>query len=167
MISHNEALNDTYLYLGEYAGGPDSHNVKSMVFLLPRRTVPRMDVVGEELHMTLPTGEQVVFDRATRAIRSGSLREGPPDLNTDRHARRPPNVHYSGSGISIRLDHRFDHPTIGAAEAVVTQNGRTCRIPRTQLFNSQGKLTTTSDEALLQVLNGRCPRRANERPFSL
>lgn len=156
MESANHALNETFLYLIDSAGGPDSHDVKSMVFLLPRRTVPRVENIGEVVRMTLPTGETVDFDRRSNAILGGALREGPQDLNTNRHARTPPNVHYQGTGISVRLDHRYEYPTQGAAEAIVTQGTKRCRIPRTRLFDVEGDLITRSDTEFLQTINRAC-----------
>jgi hypothetical protein len=155
-ISRNSALNETYLVMEETAGGPDSHNVKSYMFIIPRVTVPSVRVEGDNIITTLATGETVTMNKNSRAIISGALTEGPIDLNTDRFRRRPPNIHYSGTGISIRLDHRFEHPLVGSQTATVKQGSRTCTIPRASLFNADGKLMTTSDAALLAVLNQGC-----------
>ena len=156
MGSRNNAFNETYLMMEEYGGGPDSHNVKSYMFIIPRVTVPSVKVEGNNIIATLATGETVTMDKTTKAITSGALSEGPIDLNTDRFQRKPPNVHYSGSGISIRLDHRFEHPLTGSQTATVKQGNKTCTIPRASLFNAEGKLTTNSDSALLNVLNRGC-----------
>lgn len=156
LVSRNSAFNETYLMMEEYGGGPDSHNVKSFMFVIPRVTVPSVRVEGNNLIATLATGETVTMDKNTREIRSGALSEGPIDLNTDRFQRRPPNIHYSGTGISIRLDHRFEHPLTSSQTATVKQGNKTCTIPRASLFNSEGKLLTTSDAALLAVLNQGC-----------
>lgn len=156
MESANHALNETFLSLIDSAGGPDSHDVKSMVFLLPRRTIPKVENIGEVVRMTLPTGETVDLDRRSNAILGGALREGPQDLNTNRHLRTPPNVHYQGSGISIRLDHRFEYPTQGAAEAIVTQGSKKCRIPRPRLFDTKGDLISRSDVEFLSAINRAC-----------
>lgn len=159
----------TFLSLEEPVLSSDSHNVKSMVFLLPRRGIPSAEVVGNEIHVTLPTGEIVVYDRATRAIKSGALREGPADQNTDRFTRRPPNVHYNGSGISIRVDHRYEYPTSASGDptAEVKQNGRTCSVPRARLWNADGEILLVDDDQLVRQLNQICPARAGERPFEI
>lgn len=156
--SRNHASNETFLYLTDQAGGPDSHDVKSIVLLLPRKVVPSIKVVEDKIYVTLTTGEEVIFDRKSRAIISGALREGPIDLTTDRFKRTPPNIHYQGQGISIRLDHRFEYPTLGSATALVEQNGKSCKVPRTKLYSAEGKLLTESDEELVQVLNQNCPK---------
>lgn len=159
----------TFLHLEEAVLPLDSHNVKSMVFLLPRRGIPSAEVVDDEIHVTLQTGEVVVYDRATRAIKSGALREGPADQNTDRFTRRPPNVHYNGSGISIRVDHRYQYPTssVGDPTAEVTQNGRTCSVPRARLWDAEGEILLVDDDQLVRHLNQLCPARSGERPYAL
>lgn len=156
MESANHALNETFIYLIDSAGGPDSHDVKSMMFLIPRRTVPRVENIGDIVRMTLPTGETVDFDKTSNAVLGGALREGPMDLNTNRHQRTPPNVQYQGSGISIRLDHRYEYPTQGAVEATVTQGTKKCKVPRTRLFNAEGNLISQSDNEFLSAINSAC-----------
>lgn len=156
MASRNEAFNESYLVMEELAGGPDSHDVKSYMFVIPRVTVPSVKVEGSNIIATLATGETVTMDKATRAITSGALTEGPLDLTTDRFKRRPPNIHYSGKGISIRLDHRYEHPLTSSQTATVKQGNKKCTIPRASLFDSEGKLLTSSDSALLAVLNKGC-----------
>lgn len=166
-VSRNHAFNETYLYLADLAGGPDSHDVKSVMFIIPRKTIPSVEVIGNEVKVTLTTGEEVFFDKTSRAILRGALNEGPIDLNTDRFKRTPPNVHYNGSGISIRLDHRYEEPTMSTETAIVKQGPRTCRVPRSRLFDENGKLKTTTDSGLVSALNSSCPASGNQRPFSV
>ncbi|MFL5784565.1 MAG: hypothetical protein ACJ76H_08160, partial [Bacteriovoracaceae bacterium] len=156
MVSINNAFNETYLYFEEAAGGPDSHNVKSYMFVIPRKTVPSVRTEGNNLILTLPTGETVTMDKNSRAILGGALTEGPIEMSTDRFKRKPPNINYSGSGISIRLDHRFEHPLIGCETATVKQGNRTCTIKRTAILDENGKMKTSSDADLLSVLNRNC-----------
>lgn len=166
-ISRNGALNETYLHLEDLAGGPDSHDMKSDVFLLPRKNIPQVETRGNEVIVRMSTGEQVIFDKNSGAIKSGALREGPIDLTTDRFRRSQPNVHYSGTGISIRLNHRYEAPTLSAVSAEVKQGNRTCTVPRTQLFDEAGKLRSSSDAQFVQVLNQNCPTRTGQQPFRI
>ncbi|MES2528533.1 MAG: hypothetical protein V4598_15725 [Bdellovibrionota bacterium] len=165
MVSVNQSFNETYMVLEESAGGPDSHNVKSYMFIIPRVTVPSVRVEGENIITTLPTGETVTMNKNSRAIVSGALTEGPPDLSTDRFQRKPPNIHYSGTGISIRLNHRFEHPLTSSETATVKQGGRSCNVPRTALFDAEGKMKTTTDAALVAILNSSC--RTPGAPFRI
>ncbi len=156
-VSKDGALNETYVYLTDVAGGPDSHDVKSVMFIIPRKVVPKAETVGDEVHVTLTTGEKVIFDKKSNAIKSGAMKEGPIDLTTDRFKRTPPNVHYNGEGISIRVDHRFEYPTQGAATAEIRQGSRVCKVPRAKIWDKNGKLLSNSDQALLNVVNSSCP----------
>lgn len=165
--SRNHALNETFIYLNDLAGGPDTHDMKSSLILLPRKVVPSVVVSGEEVTVTMNTGETVVFDKRTSAIKSGALTEGANDLTTDRFRRQPPNVQYTGTGISIRMNHRFEDPFQSAESAEIKQNGRTCRIPRTTLFDNTGKLRTQSDAQLVRVINQSCPAGQGVSPFRI
>lgn len=157
MISRNHALNETYLYVIDFAGGPDSHDIKSVIYLLPRTDIPAVTSVGNEVELLLPTGEKANFDAETGAIKGGVLKEGPLDLTKDYRKRKAPNVHYVGEYVSIRLDHAFEEPTIGSTTALVQQKEKSCTIARSKLFNKQGKLLTKSDDEILEVLNRECP----------
>lgn len=156
-VSKDKAINDTFVYLTDTAGGPDSHDVKSVMVLLPRKGVPSTEVVGDDVVVTLTTGEKVVFDKKTNVIKSGAMKEGPIDLTTDRFKRTPPNVHYTGSGISIRVDHRFEYPTMGAATAEVRQGDKVCKVPKTKIWDKEGNPLTSDDKSLLNIINGSCP----------
>lgn len=156
MISRNHALNETYLYVIDFAGGPDSHDQKSVIFLLPRREIPKVTLIGSEVELLLPTGEKAFFDAETGSLRGGALKEGPIDLHPDRRKRAQPNVHYTGDYISIRLNHAFEEPTIAAERVVIQQKDNICILMRNRLFNSQGKLLTKSDDELLDAINREC-----------
>lgn len=164
-VSRDHALNETYLYMSDTAGGPDSHDMKTIMFVLPRRVVPTAQTIGNEVHVTMNTGEKVIFDKRTNAIKSGALREGPLDLTNDRFRRQPVNVQYSGTGISISLSHRYEDPLQFTATAEVKQGNRTCRVPRTALMDASGKLKTQNDRDLVGVLNQSCPTGAGQSPF--
>ncbi|MFL5784897.1 MAG: hypothetical protein ACJ76H_09830 [Bacteriovoracaceae bacterium] len=157
MISRNHALNETYLHVVDYAGGPDSQDWKSVIYLFPRTDLPDVKAIGNEVELTLPTGEKVNFDAHTGAIHGGALIEGPLDLNKNYQKRAVPNVNYIGDYVSVRLDHRFEEPEIAAETAHIQQKDKTCDLPRAKLFSKQGRLLTKSDDEMLEVLNRECP----------
>lgn len=165
--SRDHALNETYIYLNDTGGGPDSHDMKSAMFVLPRKVIPSAKVVGNTIEMTMTTGEKVIFDKRTKAIKSGALREGPADITTDRFKRQPPNVHYSGTGISVRLNHRFEDPLQSSETAEIKQGNRTCKISRATLFDTKGKLKTTSDSDFVKVINQNCPAGSGQQAFRI
>lgn len=159
MISRNEALNETYLHVVDSAGGPDSHDPKSVIYLFPRIKIPRVTEASNQVELTLPTGEKAYFDAGTGALSSGALEEGPLDRNPNHRNRRPPNVHYTGDFVSLRLTHSSDDPTTSSQTAVVKQKENVCKLPRSTLFSKQGKLLSRSDEEFLEVINRKCPER--------
>jgi hypothetical protein len=158
MISRNRALNETYLYVIDFAGGPDSHDLKSVIFLFPRVEIPKVTELGNEIELLLPTGEKVYFDALTGAIKGGALKEGPVDLNPHHSRRDEPNVHYIGDYISVRLSHAFEEPTIGADKAVIRQKNIECVLPRSHLFDKQGRPLSKSDEEFLGVIIRECAK---------
>lgn len=164
--SMDHALNETYLYLADISNGPDSHDVKSKMFLLPRKSPPTVSDQGSKVELTLSTGEKVMIEKSTGAIVGGALKESAPDFNADRFKRKPPQVDYSGSGISIRLNHRFEDPTQKSPVADIAQGTRSCKLAREKIFDVNGKLMTSSDEALVKVINSNCPAKAGQKPFS-
>jgi len=168
-VSRDNASNETFLYLTDVAGGPDSHDVKTVMYLLPRKGVPYTEVSGEDVIVTMTTGEKVIFDKKTHAIKSGALSEGPIDLTTDRFKRQPPNVKYTGEGISIRVNHRFEYPTMagGAETAEVRQGTRLCKVPRGKIWDANGKLLSDDDKTFVEILNKNCPVKGSDIPFHL
>jgi hypothetical protein len=164
----------------------DAHNWKSVIVMLPRRQLPTRRDVGNEVHMTLPTGEVVVFDGRTNQILRGPLRAGPIDFNPDRHTRGVPDVTYTGAGISIKVDHRFNDPRtissmspevnsrgetrmvhrVGDTTAEVRQGGRVCTVATNLIWEGSGTIQELSDARLVEVLNQHCKPRASP-PFAL
>lgn len=76
----------------------------------PRHQLPAVTIDDDTLRVTLPTGEPVLFDRATREIRGGVLRESPIDFNPSRHARANPRVAYRGEYLAITVSQRGEAP---------------------------------------------------------
>lgn len=163
-FSRNHALNESFISILDAAGGPMSHDVLSYMYILPRKTIPSIEERGDQVHVTLFTGEKVVLDKKTGAILSGALSEGPIDLTTDRFKRQPPNVNYTGAGISIRMSHRFDFPNKAADVVEINQGSQSCKVPRTKFFDGDGKLRTSSDNAFLSAINQACPNKSFKFP---
>lgn len=156
MISRNYSLNETYLSVIDFAGGPDSHDKKSVIFLFPRVELPKVTEIGNEVELLLPTGEKVFFDAETGAINGGAMKEGKIDLHREYKKRAEPNVHYTGDYVSVRLTHAFDEPTIAADKALIQQKDNICILIRGRLFSREGKLLTKSDDEFLAAINREC-----------
>lgn len=159
MISRNEALNETYLHVIDFAGGPDSHDPKSVIYLFPRVEIPSISQRGDQIQLTLPTGEMAYIDADTGAVTGGALKEGPLDLQSNYRKRNPPNVRYTGDYVSMTLTHSYEAPTIAARSAIIRQKDNVCTLPRNTLFTQKGNLRTRSDEEFLEVINRECTER--------
>lgn len=169
MASEDGARDATYLYFHDAISEQDSHNGKSMMFLLPRHGQPQAIENGNEVNITLTTGEEVVMDKTTGKVIRGVLQEGPFSTIMDRFLRPPPNVSYNGRGISIRVDHRYDYPTApgGDATAEVRQGNRVCQVPRARLWDAEGRLLAETDAQMVTVLNSACPATGSQQRFSI
>lgn len=169
IVSEDGARDGTYLYFHDAISEQDSHNGKSMMFLLPRLGQPQAIENGNEVSITLTTGEEVVMNKTTGKVIRGALQEGPFSTIMDRFLRPPPNVSYTGRGISIRVDHRFDYPTSpgGDATAEVRQGNRVCQVPRARLWDADGRLLAETDAQIVTVLNTACPPSSGQQRFSI
>lgn len=167
--SEDGSMQGTFLEVEDNILPQDSYNVKSRITLLPRRQIPSATVVGDEVRIVLTTGEVVIFDAQTNKIKSGALNDGPVDTNTNRHARQPPSVNYTGSGISIRTDHRYEVPSGSAGDqtAEVRQGSRVCQVPRARLYDNEGRPIANDDAGMVRTINQVCPAGSGQRPFSI
>lgn len=107
----------------------------SYMMVFPRKTLPHIRVEGQKQIVTLPTGETVTFDARTKEILNGVMSEGP--LSPPTHSEHPPSVTYNGTGVLVRVDKRADDPRRAAAKVVISKQGRTCTVPRKDLWPDQ------------------------------
>jgi hypothetical protein len=121
-VSQDHSKRETYLWVTDDPGmGRNSSLMDSVIVLLPRKVRPSIVAIGDEVQVTLTTGEKVVYDKKTKAIKSGVIKESPLDLNRDNAKRKFPDITYTGTGISIRVDKRGSNPRASAGSATVTQ----------------------------------------------
>jgi len=162
-VSVDGSREATYMYFQDNTHTLDSQNEKVAVVMLPRVTIPNVRVVGNQLHVTLSTGELVVLDATTKARISGPMSFGPL---SPRNAVTP--YTYTGRAIQISSQHNQRMPfEAGAASTVrVRQGNLECSVNRDVLFNASGSTKQVSDSAMVTVINQHCtPRPA--RPFTL
>jgi hypothetical protein len=78
----------------------------------PRTVLPRLQVdqATGVIEVTLPTGEAVRFDLASKEIVGGVLSESPVDFNRSRHQRNNPRVRYQGDYLAITVAQRGEAP---------------------------------------------------------
>lgn len=154
-VNEDHSRRDTFIWITDDAGsGYLSQLMESMIVLVPRKMKPELEVVGDEIHVTLTTGEKVIYDKETKLIKGGVLSEGKVDLNPDRFKRKFAPVSYSGSGISIRINKRGKDPRI-YGEAVITHGSKTCKMPAQKLWEN-AEFRFADDAKLIQFLNQKC-----------
>lgn len=155
-VNEDGSRRETYLWITDDAGsGYLSQLMESVILIVPRKMKPAIEAVGDELHVTLTTGEKVIYDKATKLIKGGVLKEGKIDLNPDRFKRKFAPITYSGTGISIRVDKRGEDPRQIPGNATITQNGKTCQVPAPQLWKA-AEFRFADDKALVDFLNSKC-----------
>lgn len=102
------AVNDDVKISGRF-----SHdNMFRELHFFPRKQLPSMKVNHSEglLEVTLPTGEEVLFDQNSMELAGGALKEAPIDFNRSRHHRRNPEVRYQGEFLAITVAQRGEAP---------------------------------------------------------
>lgn len=129
-----------------------SERMESYFYVFPRKLVPSIQTAddGKKLQVTLPTGETVSFDAATKEIVDGVLTEGAPiDLGPDRFKRNFADVSYTGKGVMIRVDKRGADPRLGTVATITTGSPdggckgppcSACRVDSTRLWEQGGEV---------------------------
>lgn len=129
-----------------------SERMESYFYVFPRKLVPSIQQIdeGKRLQVTLPTGETVVFDSATKEVAGGVLKENAPiDLGPDRFKRKFADVSYTGKGVMIRVDKRGADPRLGTIATITTGSPdpgckgaacSTCRVESTKLWEQGGEV---------------------------
>lgn len=151
------AKQESYIWITDDAGsGKLSELMETIMIVFPRNVQPKAEMVGDDMVVTLATGETVVFDKNTKTIKAGAMKEGKVDLTPNRFNRKFAAVDYTGSGISIRVDKRGEDPRLIAGSAVISQNGSTCKVPANQLWSSKSDFKYGNDAELLSFINSKC-----------
>jgi len=92
-----------------------SHMMLSNFYFFPRKVLPHFRYSEDKstIIVTIPTGEEVIFDAITKEIIGGVFEEGPIDFNSSRHARKFANIRYKGFGVVLRVNARGQSPELG------------------------------------------------------
>lgn len=158
-VSEDNSVNGTFINISdEPTPGTLSHLMETNIVLIPRKEKPRAETKGDEVHVTLPTGEMVIFDAKTKLIKRGAFTEEAIDTNPNR-LKRKFVTSYAGEGISLKVDRRGNDPRIGAGNVEITQKGKTCSLPKAQVWggtNDNPKFKFSDDKKLVDFLNSKC-----------
>lgn len=128
-----------------------SQTMHSYFMFFPRKQLPVVEQLSGTLDVTLPTGEKISFQKESKEIVGGVLKEGPLDNSNDRFKRSFASLKYEGKGVMIRTNARGQSPQIAATDTtkidlengskgsqeVLIVNGSTgqkCRRPKSEFW---------------------------------
>ncbi len=144
----------------------DSFN---LMMFFPRKQVPSVKTTATEYIVKLPTGEEVIFDRKTKTIKSGALSEKP--INKSGLFACHEKVKYEGSGVVLKISAhgKLPHDTHPESNpnGIVTiskKDQKNCRVPVKELFYHDKakrgqnffKKEYATDEGFNKFLTKRC-----------
>ena len=94
------------------SGAFSQDNMFRELHFFPRKQLPALEVdqAKNQIKVTLPTGEPVLFDKNTMEVVGGALIEKPIDFNRSRHQRRNPQVRYKGDFLVVTVAQRGESP---------------------------------------------------------
>lgn len=169
------ARSDMHMMVSDSVDDKTSSVTYSIMVFLPRKLLPSIQTVDNELHVTLPNGELIKYNAKTKEIIGGVLNEGKTAINPNNKKAMPAKLDYTGSGVLIRADKSGDLPygdielRDGSAArsittATVSKKGfKDCKIPSKDIWytdnvkhNSLMKPEFASDEGLDQFIKKRC-----------
>lgn len=158
-ITEDKSKRDTYLWVSDYAGtGSVSDFFESIIVFLPRENQMHIEETDSDLLVTLTTGEELLFSKKHKTIKSGVIKEGPLDYNPSRSARKHAQLTYSGKGLMIRVDSRGSDPRLGTTAQIVKEELPVCKIPSKTFWTQDGfpKFRFVSDEDAFAVISEHC-----------
>lgn len=131
------------------------------IILIPRKVLPSVRKIGNELHVTLATGEIAIYDDSTGKIKSGVLSESTVSNS------KAPKIEYSGIGVMIQVRGQDNVQTgtylATAKEAVISKKGqKDCVVDPSELWpdrkrdNSKSHFKFAKDEDFDRWLKSKC-----------
>lgn len=139
---NNRAAQDIHMEITDQPNAYTSQLMYSDFYFFPRKNLPAIqwptDPAITQFTVVLPTGETVTFDKNTKMVTGGVLKESRPvDLNQDRTQRKFAGINYTGTGIMIRVDAQGNMPQLSKI-AIISQGSKTCKIAPSKLFDQNG-----------------------------
>lgn len=138
------ARSDISLLLWDSPDEFESHAHLKIMFFFPRDILPAIRYESDEIIVTLPTKEEVVYNAKTLEILRGALKEGPIKQNAEGEALAP-NVEYTGTGVVIEASALADWPigfnAINAKKIVIIKKKgqKNCLVPASELWFTDSK----------------------------
>lgn len=172
-----QATQNIAMRVDDDPNGNDSHVMHSIFMFFPRKQLFTVEEVANNLNVTLPTGEKIVFQKDSKVILDGAFLEGPVDSNPSNTKRKFADLKYRGDGILLRVNARGQSPQLGEFEKtpidqeygisgsqdVLILNGVTgqrCRRPKTDFWEPLDvtpiEFKYPTDEAFDAYLKANC-----------
>jgi|GEM_PF-2566079 hypothetical protein len=129
----NQATQDIYFAVSDLSGVDKEGRVlgtDSYYLLFPRVSLPTVRETDGRIIVTLPTGETVSYDSATKKPINGVLKET--------SAKGTSNIAYTGKGLMIRVDGQGDDPR-RSSKATVIKNGKVCKVPASEFWSPKNE----------------------------
>lgn len=111
-----QARQNLSLQVDDSPNGTVSHTMHSIFMFFPRKFIPQVQQTESTIDVTLPTGEQMIFEKESKEILSGVFSEGLVDVSRDRFKRQYPDLKYNGRGVVLRVNARGQSPQLGQYE---------------------------------------------------
>ena len=138
-VTEDRSRRDTFIWITDYIGtGRVSDMFETAIFFLPRKTQMNIEETAEELVVTLVTGEEVVFSKTAKTIKSGVLTEKPVDFNPNRSERKFAGISYSGEGLMIRSDARAADPRLTKNVTIIKSGLKDCVVLAKHFWTQEG-----------------------------
>ncbi len=157
--THDHAKRDVYLWVTDNIGyGNVSDMMESFFVFLPRENQIHFEESGDEILVTLNTGEEVIFSKKEKTIVSGVLSEGPVDTNPNRSNRKFADIKYNGTGTMIRLDKRAGDPRLGTTAQIYRPGKKVCKVKSSYFFTQTGwpNFKEVSDDVVERLIVKLC-----------
>jgi len=160
------------IFVIDSTNGFTSTTTYNQYLFFPRKYLPAIQRVNDELHVTLPTGEKVIYDAETKQIKSGVLSENvleelPARAGCDvrnkpcGRAAKPDPLTYSGEGVVMKLSASGNLPSGTKGMATLKKGDKTCRLPIADYWVSKNDNFVfnpkyATDSAFDEVLKKKC-----------
>lgn len=89
-----------------------SETMHSVFMFFPRKNLFLVEQLTGTINVTLPTGEKIIFQKASKEIVDGVFTEGPVDTSSIILKKSYPDLKYNGKGIVLRVNARGQSPQL-------------------------------------------------------
>lgn len=158
-VTDDHSQRDTFLWMTDYIGsGLTSDMFETAMVFLPRENQMHVEETTDELIVTLVTGEEVIYAKDSRKIKSGVLTERAVDFNPDRSARKFADVSYSGKGLVIRSDAKAADPRLAKNVQILKAGFKPCVVAGKNFWTQEGfpKFKFITDDEAYKKISELC-----------